>query len=339
VALLALAGGAAAYTGIAVTLFRHAVAAPYLTPLLGAVLVLAIVVAYRFIVAEKDKRLLRKNFGLYLAPSVVDELIRAETPPELGGEQRIVSVYCSDVAGFSTFSETMTPQELVELMNEYLSAMTDVIEAHNGYVDNYIGDAIIAIFGAPMDDPDHARHAVQAALACRKKLDEMNLDPPAAFRGRRLTQRIGLNCGEALVGNIGSRRRLKYTVMGDTINLAARLESANKIYGTRILASEEVKVRAGEGLRWREVDRVRVVGRKRPVTILEPLLADDPVPVGHFAEALAEYRAARFREAAERFAALAATDPPATTWAARARQLAEAPPGAGWDPVTTLETK
>jgi class 3 adenylate cyclase len=232
----------------------------------------------------------------------------------------------------------MDPQELVAVMNEYLSAMTDVIEAHHGYVDNYIGDAIIAIFGAPLDDPEHARHAVEAAIACRKRLDDLNATA-GAFHGRKLKQRIGLNCGEALVGNIGSRRRLKYTVMGDTVNLASRLEGANKIYGTQILASEDVKARAGEAIRWREIDRVRVVGRRRPVTLLEPLAAEDPIPVDRFAEALADYRAARFTRAAEGFAALAGADAPATTWAARARQLADEPPGMEWEPITNLESK
>ena len=122
-------------------------------------------------------------------------------------------------------------------MNEYLSAMTDIIESHGGYVDKYIGDSIVAMFGAPADDPAHARNAVAAALQCRDKLAELNASHPA-FAGRGLSHRIGLNSGEAVVGNIGSRRRFNYTVMSDTVNVASRLEGANKYYGTAIMASE-----------------------------------------------------------------------------------------------------
>ena len=129
-------------------------------------------------------------------------------------------------------------------MNSYLTAMTDIIEGAGGYVDKYIGDAIVAIFGAPVEDSAHAAHAVAAALACQAKLAAMNAGEPA-FAGHRLAMRIGLNTGEALVGNIGSRRRFNYTAMGDTVNLASRLEGANKFYGTAILASEAVRQAAG----------------------------------------------------------------------------------------------
>ena len=149
---------------------------------------------------------------------------------------RDVTVWFSDVAGFTGISEKLSPGELVALMNEYLTAMTDIVEAHGGFVDKYIGDAIVAVFGAPHDDPDHALSAVRAALACQAKLSELNRDA-VAFKGHRLACRIGINTGAMLVGNIGSRRRFNYTVMGDAANLASRLEGVNKMYGTRILAS------------------------------------------------------------------------------------------------------
>src|SRR5262249_44231649 len=178
-----------------------------------------------------------KSFALYLAPAVIAKMMTSSKPPALGGESRVVTLYFSDVAGFSTFSEKMTPSELVDLMNEYLTAMTDIIQEHGGFVDKYIGDAIAAVFGAPLDDPDHATNAVRASLRCRARLEELNASA-SAFRGYKLGQRIGLNTGEALVGNIGSRQRFNYTVMGDAVNLASRLEGANKYFASTIMAGQ-----------------------------------------------------------------------------------------------------
>jgi len=152
----------------------------------------------------KGKRLLRQSFALYLAPAVIEKMLSSNKPPALGGETRNVTVYFSDIADFSSIAEKIPPTELVAAMNEYLSAMTDVIEAHGGFVDKYFGDAIVAVFGAPLGDPDHATNAVHAALRCAASLG--TLDRVKAALGA-VSQRIGLNSGEALVGNIGSRRR------------------------------------------------------------------------------------------------------------------------------------
>jgi adenylate cyclase len=259
----------------------------------------------------------------------------SERLPELGGEMRPVTILFSDVAGFSQLAERLTPAALVELMNSYLSAMTDIIEGAGGYVDKYIGDAIVALFGAPVDDAAHAIRAVEAALACQAKLAAMNAGE-AAFAGREIAMRIGLNSGEALVGNIGSRRRFNYTAMGDTVNLASRLEGANKFYGTSILASEPVRQAAGDRFVWREVDLVRVVGRERPVRLFTPGPA--PAPAG-FAEALAAYRAGAFEAALAGFEALAADDSIAAAFAARLSDWKAGGPAPGWDGITNLESK
>src|SRR6266404_4318116 len=338
VLLLALAGAAAAqllgpsraaiaialfavlWTGCAVAAFRHELVIPLFTPPLAAGLSLAVQLGYRFAVSDRDRRLLRSSFGLYLAPALIDRMTASERLPELGGEMRAVTVLFSDLAGFSQLSEGLSPTALVELMNSYLTAMTDIIEAGGGYVDKYIGDAIVAIFGAPVDDPAHAARAVQAALACRERLEVMNAGEPAFF-GRRLSIRIGLNTGEALVGNIGSRRRFNYTAMGDTVNLASRLEGANKFYGTTILASDTVRRDAGEAFSWREVDLVRVAGRDRPVRLFVPEAkgaGTEGMQTG-FAEALSSYRAGRFEEALARFAALADRDAISAAFAERLR--------------------
>ena len=343
-ATMAYVGFGAVWTAAAVLAFRYSVVLPLVDPLAVGFVALAVTIGYRFGVADKDKRFLRKSFALYLAPAVIERMMASENPPVLGGEARIVTVYFSDVAGFSSFSEKMTPAELVSLMNEYLSAMTDIIEQHGGFVDKYIGDAIVAVFGAPLDDPDHAANALRAALACRVRLSEMNQNP-AAFQGYKLGQRIGLNSGEALVGNIGSRRRFNYTVMGDMVNLASHLEGANKYFATSIMASQETVERAGPDFAWRELDSIQVKGRAQPINIYEPLAEagretpEQKVHAAAYAEGLGLWRARNFAGAAEAFARVAATDPPSALFQKRAQEFAQEPPDTDWQPVNALEGK
>src|SRR5262249_3636448 len=228
-------------------------------------------IGFRLAVPAKDRRFLLRSFSLYLAPAVIRKMQSSSRLPSLGGEARNVTMYFSDVAGFSSFAETMSPADLIALMNVYLSAMTDIIESHGGFVDKYIGDAIVGVFGAPVAaDDDHASAAVLAALACCERLAELN-KTAAAFKGHVLAHRIGLNSGEALVGNVGSGRRFNYTVIGDVVNLTSRLEGANKYYGTSILASEATVNLTGATFTWREIDAVRVLGRARPLRLYEPL--------------------------------------------------------------------
>jgi adenylate cyclase len=312
--------------------------------LLAGVLALAVTVAYRFAIADKDKRALRKNFALYLAPALIDKMIASDEPPALGGEIRNVTLFFSDLAGFSSFSESMAPAEVVGLMNEYLSAMTDIIEEHGGFVDKYIGDAIAAVFGAPVEDPEHAIHAVAAALRCRARLDELNRRG-TVFAGRKLHQRIGLNSGEALIGNIGSRRRFNYTAMGDVVNLASRLEGANKYFGTSILTSEATVVLTGSTFQWRELDAIRVKGRSQPLKIYEPLTdaaqqnPDEAARADIYARGLACWRARDFAGAITCFARLADIDPPSARFLERAKRLYVSPPGPDWAPIHDLEDK
>ncbi len=343
-ATLAYLGLGLAWTAGSTFAFRGALALPLVEPLASGVVALAVTIGYRFVVADKDKRALRANFALYLAPSLVDKMIASDVPPALGGEIRSVSLFFSDIAGFSGFSEKMAPTEVVSLMNEYLSAMSDVIEENGGFVDKYVGDAIVAVFGAPIDDRDHATHAVRAALRCRERLEELNRTQ-AAFAGRKLRQRIGLNSGEALVGNIGSRRRFNYTAMGDVVNLASRLEGANKYYATSILASEATMSLAGAAFRWRELDAIRVKGRSHPLKIYEPLAeaeraaAEQTARADVYARGLACWRARDFAGAIVCFARLADSDPPSALFLERAKRLDIAPPGPEWEPINNLEGK
>jgi class 3 adenylate cyclase len=229
-------------------------------------------------------------------------------------------------------------------MNEYLSAMTDIIESKGGYIDKYIGDSIVAVFGAPADDSDHASNAARAALGCRARLEELNRDS-AAFRGHKVAHRMGLNSGAALVGNIGSRQRFNYSVMSDAVNVASRLEGANKFYGTTIAASEMTVALTGSRFAWRELDAVRVQGRFAPVKIYE-LLAEagqeTPQQVASaaaYAEGLAHWRNRAFDAAAKSFQRVAGADRPSALFLDRANALASHPPAADWEPVNTLDAK
>ena len=293
----------------------------------------------------RERNQVRWAFSHYMAPSIVEELARRPDKLKLGGENRTVTLYRSDLAGFSKWSEELAPPELVQLMNEYLTAMTDIVMAHEGFIDKYIGDAIDGVFGAPADDPEHALHAVTAALAARSKLREMNAAGLAVLRGRTLHQRIGLHTGAGIVGNIGSKRRFNYTVMGDSANLASRLEGANKFYGTTILASEATVHLAGPTIAWREVDTVRVVGRGGPVRIYEPMGMAGGIAQEHaslmevYAEGLRCWRSRDFAGACQHFERLSETDPPARFFLKRCRQFMQEPPDAGWDHIHDLDSK
>ena len=341
-AALATFGLAIAWIAGAVTAFRNALVLPLIEPIVAAVLALCTTIGYRFVVADRGKRLLRQSFSLYLAPAVIEKMMASNKPPVLGGEMRNVTVYFSDIADFSTLSEKILPAELVAVMNEYLSAMTDIIEAHGGFVDKYIGDAIVAVFGAPLDEPDHAANATRAALQCAARLPK--LDRAKVAFGGTVRQRIGINTGEALVGNIGSRRRFNYTVMGDMVNLASRLEGANKFFGTTVMASETTQTAAGDAFAWRELDAIRVKGRAQAVNIYEPLglaadlSAEQRARAEAYADGLGRFRARDFAAAADMFMNIP-DDPPAARFAARARELSEHPPGPDWEPVNALEEK
>lgn len=343
-ALIVWLGLTAIYTALAVGAFVHALVLPLTEPTLASLAALAMMIGYRFVLADRDERFLRKSFAYYLAPEIIETMVASGKIPELGGEIRNVTMFFSDLSGFSSIAEKMTPGELVKLMNEYLSAMTDIIESHGGYVDKYVGDSIVAMFGAPADDPAHARNAVRAALKCHEKLAELNAGN-AAFADRGLSHRIGLNSGEAVVGNIGSRRRFNYTVMSDTVNVASRLEGANKYYGTAIMASEATVAQTGDTFAWRELDSIRVLGRGEAIKVFEPLAergaesAEQAKVATAYAEGLACWRAREFAKAADAFESMAKIDPASALFAKRAEALTASPPPPDWTPVNALEGK
>ena len=333
--------GAIAWVGAATLIFERGFAVPLYEPPIAAAIAFALLSAYRFTIADRDERMMRQMFGLYLAPSVIEKMVDHGEMPVLGGETRDLTVYFSDLAGFTTFSEGMTPDELVKLLNDYLSAMTEIVEDHGGFVDKYIGDAIVAVFGAPHEDIDHAGNAVATALACQQRLDTLNGELGLSHAGG-LQQRIGINTGRILVGNIGSHRRFNYTVMGDAVNLASRLEGANKAYGTHILVSEQTMQSCSGDIVFREIDRVRVVGRDEPVELYEPLgLRGDVTDLRQneaYGVALKAYRAGEFDRAVKEWQPLEQTDGAAAAMLGRARQFSVHPPPA-WDGVYNLDSK
>jgi adenylate cyclase len=338
------AGFAAVGVAGAALAFNHALVIPVAEPFLAGLVALGAMVAYRFVISDKDRRLLANSFALYLAPDVIDRMLRSNKLPELGGEIRNVTIFFSDIEGFSRIAEKMPAHDLMQLMNEYLSEMTDIIERHGGYVDKYIGDSIVALFGAPADDPNHAANAARAALDCSTRLAELNRDS-AAFHDCKLAQRIGINSGEALVGNFGSRKRFNYSVMSDAVNLASRLEGANKFYGTSIIASETTVALAGDAFAWRELDTIRVKGRDQALRIYQlmalsaQLAPPQAALIADYAEGLAHWRAGEFDSAEQCFGRSAGVDRSAAIFRARVREMAAHAPGAEWEPIRTLQEK
>jgi adenylate cyclase len=283
------------------------------------------------------------SFARYVPVEVVRELIRQGEVARLGGRTARLTVLFSDIAGFTTISERMSPPELTAHMGRYFDALLPIVGAHGGTVDKLIGDAIMAFFGAPVEDPAHARHALEAVLACRAKLGALHEEWARAGLPL-LPTRFGLHTGEVVVGNVGSHERLSYTVLGDTVNLASRLEGAGKGYGVWVLASADFKAEVGEGFVWRLVDRVSVKGREAAVEVYEPLGREGEVGEAAFAfkqayeAAFARYEARDFAGALEALGAQA-EDEAAVRLYARCEALRDAPPAPDWTPVHRLLEK
>jgi adenylate cyclase len=233
-------------------------------PAFGAFLAFLAVVAYRTVFEERDKRRIRDMFGKYVSPAVVDEIL--ESPPELGGVDKELTVFFSDIRGFTTLSESLSPQELVNHLNQYLTAMTDLILDYAGTLDKYVGDEIMCFWGAPVPEADHALLACKCAIRQMEVLGQMNKSWPPE---KRLDIGIGLNTGIMTVGNMGSIGRMNYTLMGDNVNLGARLEGTNKQYQSHIIMSESTYAQVKDKVVARELDNIRVKGKNKPVLIYE----------------------------------------------------------------------
>ncbi len=256
----------AVYLGIGVGGLTQGVAIPVLTSITASCFAFVMSLLFRYFVLDAKRRTITRAFSMYLSKHEVERLTQQEGLPRLGGEAKTVSIFFSDIEGFTSISEQLKPEQLVTVLNRYLTLMTEVIEQHGGVVDKYVGDAVIAFFGAPVSHGDDATRSIDAAVSCINAVKH-DAQLKTLLPEIELKTRIGLNTGVALVGNIGSTRRLNYTIMGDQVNLAARLESANKLFGTTILISESSVSDMDQTSGLRKVARLRVKGRREPVLV------------------------------------------------------------------------
>ena len=234
--------------------------------------------AYQYFVEGREKRQVKRLFGRYVSKDVYDQLIAHPDRAELGGKRREMSVLFSDIRGFTTVTESGQPEELVAQLNEYFSRMVEIVFRHRGTVDKFVGDMVMALFGAPLDDPDHAEHAVRAAVDMVRELGELNEKWAAAGRAQ-LDIGIGVNSGEMIAGNIGSSSIMSYTVIGDNVNLGARLESLNKDYKTRIIISDATRTRLTGAYDLQPLGDVVVKGKTRAIAIFA-VKVPSPMPAG-----------------------------------------------------------
>ncbi|OQY79363.1 MAG: hypothetical protein B6D45_00920 [Ignavibacteriales bacterium UTCHB3] len=304
--------------------------------------------ALHFILERRQKTQIKGMFSQYVDKSMVDQLIADPEKLRLGGEKKYLTVFFSDIAGFSTFSETMDPEDLVKFLNQYLSAMTDVVMANHGTLDKYIGDAVMAFWGAPIPLENHAQLACRTALQQQKIMNELRKGWEA--EGKPLIQmRIGINTGDMVVGNVGGSQRFDYTLMGDNVNLASRLEGANKAYGTFIMIADSTYELVKNEFVTRELDLLVVKGKTHPVKVYE-LIADanEHLPesrikcVKLYTEAMEKYRNRDFQDAIKGFTEALNIDPgdgPSKVYIERSKLYLETPPEEDWDGVFKLTTK
>ena len=313
--------------------------------LAGSFMVLSV---HRVLTEQQEKRWIRNTFGQYLSPKVVDAVVSDPSKLKLGGDRRDMSVFFLDIAHFTTISEKMDPEELTRFLNKYFSALTDIIMKYDGVVDKYIGDCIMAFWNAPVDQPRHRALICQAAVECQEVMESLNAE--AKRNGATVTPdiRIGINSGAMVVGNMGSNMRFSYTVIGDEVNLGSRLEGANKFFGTRIMASESTLSGAEDSVEYRELGRVRVVGKQVPIRVYEllgkkgqlPAVLAKTLPI--YVEGLGHYQNKNFAEAQRCFQQVVKLNPddkPSAIYLKACNDYVLIPPPAEWEPVFSLTAK
>jgi adenylate cyclase len=346
------AGGAAAllagYLAGGQMLFNHArVVISLVYPILNLVICYTTVTVYHYMVEEREKKKVAGAFAYYLSPAVINEMLKSPEKLRLGGDKKDLTVLFSDIRGFTSFSEHMAPEALVAFLNDYLTRMTDVVFNYDGLLDKYIGDAIMAVFGAPLPQPDHA------ARACGCALDMIDVLAADQEKWRSLGPAsvnigIGVNTGPMVVGNLGSARRFDYTVVGDAVNLGSRLEGTNKIYGTHIIISESTYALVKDQFLCRELDLVRVKGKTQPISLYElvsraPGSPEEVAFIQLFHEAARHYRAQEWDSAEALFskaAGMRPNDRPTLLYLERIGALRACPPdAAAWDGCFTMTSK
>jgi adenylate cyclase len=346
--LLVYSGLAAFYWFLCQFLFsRTGLVLNMVYPLTVLTLVYIAVTTDRYLSESKKKKFISDAFSTYLAPSVVKQLIKSPDKLGLGGEDREITAFFSDVQGFTSISEKLSAKELVELLNEFLTEMTDIILTYEGTVDKFEGDAIIAFFGAPLALENHALSTCRACIDMHERLKVLN-DKWKRENRPQLHMRIGLCSGVAVVGNMGSVNRMDYTMMGDVVNTAARLEGINKVYGTYSLIGESTKQLAGPDIMTREIDSIFLVGKFEPVNVYQIIgragHVDETLArtVALYEKGLACYRSKDFSTALTLFGealSLSPDDGPAKTLASRCREYMQTPPPQDWNGVYKATSK
>jgi adenylate cyclase len=348
VGLIALSGSIVLGGGAAYLLLASSdVRVPVVAPLIAATAVYASTAAYRFALGQRERQLIKRAFQHYVAPAIVKQMLDDPGRLKLGGEAHDVSVIFTDLEGFTTVTEHLTPAELKERLTTYFKAMMDVLLVEHATLDKFIGDAIMVYFGCPIPDATHPQQACRAALAMQRRLAELNDEWRRAGKPA-LNMRIGINTGTAVAGNMGTDEIFNYTILGDCVNLAARLEGVNKYYGTRILVGEDTWNRVSSFVEGRELDWIRVKGKVDPVAIYELLseangLSDRMRGIrDRYAEGLRLYRERKWNDAAAVFRAVLEIDPtdgPSKTLLDRCVHAAQDPPPEPWDGVYVMTTK
>jgi len=316
------------------------------------------VFSYTFLILDKDKRFLKNTFGTYISPKLIDQMIDNKEEPKLGGNEAVHTAFFTDIQSFSAFSEKMSATDLVELLNSYLTVMTTILLENQGTLDKYIGDAIVAFFGAPMPVENHEYWACVTALKMQAQLDPLRQKwerDGDRWPGevRSLQNRIGIHTGSMVTGNMGSTHRMNYTMMGDTVNIAARLESSAKQYGIYTHISEETYGAVKDSMTVRELDKVIVMGRSVPVQTYELIAEKGQEPdlykelVPRFHDALELYKKQEWGKAQTVFESLEKLEDmfpgrktnPSHVYSERCTHLKNNPPGEDWDGVWTLTSK
>jgi adenylate cyclase len=315
-------------------------------PLAAIILLYISLTVYRYLTEERERRKIKGAFTYYVSSSVVNEMLKHPEKLKLGGDRKELSVLFSDIRGFTTIAEGMSPEELVHLLNEYLTVMTDIVFKYDGTLDKYIGDAIMAVYGAPLDLPDHASRACRSALEMMRELKKLN-EKWVAENKKPVDIGIGINTGPMMVGNMGSDQRFDFTVMGDSVNLGSRLEGANKNYKTNVIISEfTYEIVKGEFL-CMELDSVRVKGKAKPVKIynlvgLKGLPEVQHQIIDRFNQGISLYKAQEWDDAIKVFEDISAMDPnlyATQVYIDRCLDLKNNPPPPEWDGVYIMTTK
>ena len=345
-ATIAVLGVLMAYLTTAALLFERGFIIDLLYPPAALLLTFALTLMHRVVFVEGEKRMVRQAMGRYVSPAVGRWLLENPRRLAVGGEQREMTVLFSDIRDFTTFAHSLPPDTLVALLNHYRAEMSEVVFRHDGVLAQYVGDAIEAFWNAPMEQVDHARRACRAALDMRGALDAVR--PVFAARGwPRLDIGIGINTGLMIVGNMGSRKRVDYSAVGDAVNVASRVERLTKEYGVHIVVGEDTQRAAGEAFVYRFLDRVAVKGRPEPLSVYELLAAaggvDEPrdALLDRYHTAVECYRARKWEAAAAMFSALADEAPgdgPIALYRDRSRAALASPPPPDWNGVHIIVT-